>query len=84
MGIIRSAIVQWVMNNGGKISKSNNSVDYFIPVGRIDAFFVYLRECLSQGLEYVLLQTSGWVHNCTKAFNRTEYRILKLGHTNYR
>ncbi len=47
MGIIRSAIVQWVMNNGGKISKSDNSVDYFIPVGRIDAFFVYLRECLS-------------------------------------
>lgn len=47
MGIIRSAIVQWVMNNGGKINRSDNSVDYFIPVGRIDAFFLYLRECLS-------------------------------------
>ena len=47
MGIIRSAIVQWVMNNGGKINRSDNSVDYLIPVGRIDAFFLYLRECLS-------------------------------------
>lgn len=47
MGIIRSAIVQWVINNGGKVDKGDHDVHYFIPVSRIDAFFSYLRECLS-------------------------------------
>ena len=47
MGIIRSVIVQWVVMNGGKVDRRDDSVYYFIPVSRIDAFFSYLRECLA-------------------------------------
>lgn len=47
MGVIRSAIMQWILFNGGKIDKSSKEeVDYLIPVGQIDRFFQYLRECL--------------------------------------
>ena len=47
MGIIRNVIAHWVVFNGGKIDKTNGLVSYLIPVGQIDEFFLYLRECLS-------------------------------------
>lgn len=47
MGIIRNVIAHWVVYNGGKVARTDGTVSYLIPVGKIDRFFMYLRECLS-------------------------------------